>query len=193
MTEWILLLIGIYYGVGRHDFYLTPDQLQNAEKFLFISQPPYAWALGFAKLSIIWMMIRIQRYQSIWPKFLYFTMVWVVLTSVTMNVFQFSLCKPLSAIWDHSVPNPVCLSPQISQTSIYVTAAMTIITDFILSLMPLTFIIHIQRPTREKVALACIMGLGIIASIASIAKTTLVKNYGITGRPLLVLYHRHLC
>lgn len=179
-----MLLVGVHYGVGRHNFYLTPYETEQAEKFLFISQPPYAWALAFAKLSIIWMLIRIQRDHRAWTIFLYIMMVFVTLTSVTMNVFQFSLCKPLSAIWDHSIANPVCLPPAVSQMSIYVTAAMTIVTDFTLSLLPLTFIVHIQRPWREKVALACVMGLGVIASSASIAKTTLVKNYGITGKLL---------
>ena len=189
VTEWILLLIGVRYGVGRHNFYLTPYETEQAEKFLFISQPPYAWALAFAKLSIIWMLIRIQRDHKVWKIFLYFMMAFVTLTSVTMNVFQFSLCKPLAAIWDHSIDNPVCLPPAVGQMSIYVTAAMTILTDFTLSLLPLSFIVHIQRPWREKIALACVMGLGVVASSASIVKTTLVKDYGINGNVLPGPFH----
>ncbi len=102
-----------------------------------------------------------------------------------MNSFQLSLCKPLAAVWDPSIPGAVCLPSDVAQTSIYVTAAMTILTDVILSLIPLTFIVQLQRPLREKIAISFIMGLGLIASCASIYKTTLVKNYGVTGDTLV--------
>ncbi len=161
--------MAVHYGVGRHNFYIPPDDLVPAEKFLFLSQPPYAWALAFAKLSIIWMLIRIQRdHHRFWPVFLYFMMVFVTLVAVTMNAFQLSLCRPLAAIWDHSIPDPVCMPPTTAQISIYVTAAATILTDVILSLMPLTFIVQLQRPLREKVALAVVMGPRVVASAASI-------------------------
>jgi len=185
MVEWVLLLISIGYGVGRHNYYVHPDDLVQAEKFLFLSQPPYAWALAFAKLSIAWMLLRIQRDQKGWPIFLYGMMVFVVLVAVTMNSFQLSIAKPLAAVWDHSIPDATFMDITVAQTSIYVTAAMTILTDVILSLTPIAFIMNIQRPVREKVALAFVMGLGVIASIASIVKTTLVKNYGITGDDLM--------
>ena len=159
--------------------------MENAQKFLFLSQPPYAWALVSAKLSIIWMLIRLRRSHRTWSFFLYFMMAFVLCTCITMNVFQFSLCKPLAALWDHTIANPVCLPPSVAQTSIYVTAAATIVTDFILSSLPIIFIVHIQRPWRERIALIGVMSLGIIASVASIVKTTLVKDYGVTGDDLM--------
>lgn len=174
--------MGIKYGVGRHNYYVPPADLILAEKFLFLSQPPYAWALACAKISIVWMLLRIQRDQRLWPFFLYSLMVVFALIAVTMNAFQFSLCKPLSAVWDpKGSPGAVCMAPNISQTSIYVTAALTIVSDLVLSLMPIAFIVRIQRPLREKIAIGCLMGLGVLASIASITKTTLVKYYGVNG------------
>lgn len=193
MLEWSLLVVGISYGVGRHDYYLTPDQLMLAEKFLFLSQPPYAWSLAFSKMSIAWMLIRIQRDQRSWAIFLYSMMIFSGLIAITMNAFQFSSCKPLSAVWDHATPGAVCMPPSVSHISIYVTAAMTILTDVILSLLPITFIVNIQRPLREKLALSFVMGLGILASSASIVKTTLVKNYGITGKYISFLYELETC
>jgi hypothetical protein len=181
LLEWVLLLIGVGYGVGRHNYYVSPDDTIQAEKFLFISQPPYAWSLACAKISIALMLMRIQRDRKAWVWFLSFMILFSVLIAVTMNTFQFSLCKPLSAIWDHSTPGAKCMDLSIAQVSIYVTAILTIVTDVILSLSPIFFIINIQRPLREKFALGFVMSLGLVASGASIAKTTLVKTYGITG------------
>ncbi len=42
-----------------------------------------------------------------------------------------------------------------------------------------------QRPLREKIALAFVMGLGIFASSASIAKTFMIGSYGKTGDSLM--------
>ena len=183
MVEWILLLISTTYGLGRHNYYVPAADEMQAEKFLFISQPSFPWAMAFTKISIACMLLRIHRSTS-WVTFLYIMIVVQVLWAVTANVFQFSLCKPLAAIWDHSIKNPKCI-PKEGQISIYVTAAITILTDVIFSLLPLTFIVRIHRPLREKIALSCVMCLGLLASTASIIKTTRVKDYGVTGDTLV--------
>lgn len=48
----------------------------------------------------------------------------------------------------------------------------------------MTFILGIFRPLREKVTLTVIMGIGLLASAASIAKTFRAKDYGATGDTL---------
>ncbi|EKG14300.1 hypothetical protein MPH_08480 [Macrophomina phaseolina MS6] len=154
----------------------------QAEKFLFIGQPAFAWALACTKISIVCMLFRIQTGIH-WRRFLSIMIVVQVLTAITTNVFQFSLCKPLPAIWDHTIKNPKCIVAAI-HISIVVTSIVTILTDVILSLLPLTFIMHMQLPPREKIALACLMGLGLVASGASIYKTFLAKDYGVTGDTL---------
>ena len=179
--------VSLHYGLGRHNVYLDEHDMVLAEKYLFVSQPPYAWALVFAKISMSCTLLRILGESLRWRYVLYGIIVTQILIGVTINSFQFSLCKPLSAIWDPVVaaaPGTVCSAPEVAQTSIWVTASITILTDVILSLIPLTFIVRIQRPLRERIAVAVIMGLGIIASISSIYKTTLAKNYGITGDTL---------
>jgi len=42
-----------------------------------------------------------------------------------------------------------------------------------------------KRPRREKIVLACVMGMGVIASAGSVAKTFRVKDYGVTGDTLM--------
>jgi hypothetical protein len=181
LVQWSLLLVGVGHGIGRHNYYVSPDETLQAEKFLFICQPPYAWSLAFAKISIAFMLLRIQRDRRAWVAFLSCMILFSVLIAITMNCFQLSMCKPLSAIWDHSIVDAKCMDPAVAQISIYVTAAMTILTDVILSLAPIAFIVNIQRPLREKLALGFVMSLGVVASAASIAKTKLVGTYGITG------------
>ncbi len=170
------------YGLGRHNYYVSAADLTQAEKFLFIGQPAFAWALACTKISIACMLFPFQT-GICWKSFLYIIIVVQVLTAITNNVFQFGLCKPLSAIWDHTIEDAKCIVAAM-HINIYVTAVITILTDVILSLLPLKFIVRMHLPLREKVALACLMGLGLVASGASIYKTFLAKNYGVTGDTL---------
>ncbi|KAH6880793.1 hypothetical protein B0T10DRAFT_411920, partial [Thelonectria olida] len=181
-----LTCISVSHGLGRHNYYLSPDERVPAEKFLFISQPPFAWALTCAKISIALLLIRIQHSNRLWVFFLYGMVIIQVLIGITINTFQLLLCKPLAAVWDKTIPNYVCI-PGVVQTSIYVTAILTILTDVILSLLPLTFIRHVWRSVWERIAIVFIMGLGLVASCASIYKMTLIYNYHITGDTLFCI------
>ncbi|KAH7115398.1 hypothetical protein B0J13DRAFT_654188, partial [Dactylonectria estremocensis] len=169
-VNWILTCISVSHGLGRHNYYVPPNERVQAEKFLFISQPPFAWALACAKISIALLLVRIQRDNRPWAFFLYGMVITQVLIAITINSFQLSLCKPLAAVWDKAIPSHVCI-PEAVQTSLYFTAALTILTDVILSLLPF--------------AIGFIMGLGLVASCASIYRTTVARNYGATGDTLV--------
>ncbi|KAK3899695.1 hypothetical protein C8A05DRAFT_17904 [Staphylotrichum tortipilum] len=184
-VSFAFMLVSVRFGVGRHNYYLPADEEMLAEKWLFLSQPPFPWSLAFSKVSISWMLMRIQRDRAWWVWTMYFLMFVSVGVAVVSNIFQLSACRPLAAVWDHTIMSAVCNPPGVSQTSIYVTSSLTIVTDFVLSIAPLTFIITMQRPLREKIALAFVMGLGIFASSASIAKTFMIGSYGKTGDSLM--------
>ncbi|KAK4171237.1 hypothetical protein QBC36DRAFT_340353 [Triangularia setosa] len=185
LASYVFLMIAVHYGIGRHNYYVPTDHEVLAEKWLFLSQPVFPWSLAFSKMSIACMLVRIRRDQRVWAWSMYFIMVFVVLIAINTNVFQLSMCRPLWAVWDRSDPNAHCMDPVVAQTSIYVNSALNVVTDFALSLAPITFIIHLQRPLREKIVVACIMGLGIFASSACIAKTFHVQDYGKTGDSLM--------
>ncbi|KAK4660703.1 hypothetical protein QC762_121420 [Podospora pseudocomata] len=185
LASYIFLMIAVHYGIGRHNYYVPTDQEVLAEKWLFLSQPVFPWSLAFSKMSIACMLIRIRRDQRVWAWGMYFIMAFVVLIAINTNAFQLSLCRPLWAVWDHSNSEAQCMDMTVAQTSIYVNSALNVVTDFALSLAPITFIVHLQRPLREKIAVAFMMGLGIFASSACIAKTFHVKDYGKTGDSLM--------
>jgi hypothetical protein len=48
--------------------------------------------------------------------------------------------------------------------------------DFVLAILPITFIRVIKRPLREKVVLAVLMGFGIIAGVAGVIKVSLLHD-----------------
>jgi len=62
--------------------------------------------------------------------------------------------------------------------------AVFIATDILFSLLPITFIRHLRRPLRERVAIALLMALALVASAAGIVKTYLIKDWAHPTDPL---------
>ncbi len=133
-VSYAFMLVAVRYGVGRHNYYVPADEEVLAEKWLFLSQPPFPWSLAFSKVSIAYMLFRIQRDRRWWTWIMFFLMFVAVGVAVVSNIFQLTICKPLAAVWDHSITTAVCSPPKTSQISIYVTSALTIVTDVALSI-----------------------------------------------------------
>jgi hypothetical protein len=57
------------------------------------------------------------------------------------------------------------------------------ISDFLFSIIPITFIVRIQRPLLEKIAIGLIMGLGLLASISGVIKLIHISRWAVTKDP----------
>jgi len=146
---------------------------------LYLGQHASGWAVAFAKLSIALMLFRLRPDSLRWRVFLAGMMFLPIAMAIVTSAVLFSACRPLSAMWD-LVPGAVCLSREAVSRSVLATAVMAIVTDVVLSLLPLTFIVRIQRPVGEKWLLFCLMGLGLVASAASVCKIVFATG-GLTG------------
>lgn len=154
------------------------------KRLLLIYQPFWSWSTGFSKISIACMLLRIKQTPQ-WRIFLYGTIAVQVGASITGTVFQLAQCRPMAALWDPSLlPTAKCISMARSFISVYVIAGVAIATDIIFSLLPITFIRNINRPLREKIVLACLMGLGLFTCAVCIVKTAKVGAWGGRGDTL---------
>jgi len=162
--------------MGRHNFYVPVESQIQGAHLLFASQPIWGWSVAFAKISMACMMLRIIRDKR-WRIFLYVLIAVQVLTAIGLMLILVLQCRPISAIWNPFVPNAKCWSPLPSQIAIYASGGVSIVTDFIFTLLPLTFISKMNLPLRQKIVLGTLMGLGLFAAAAGIVKLTLVNTY----------------
>ncbi|KAH7132734.1 hypothetical protein EDB81DRAFT_659704 [Dactylonectria macrodidyma] len=184
-STWIIMLLSVQSGLGRHNYYLSAEQSREATKLFFIQQPLWNWAMSMAKISIALLLLRIDRDSRPWRIFLYLMIAVLLLISFTITGFQFSVCRPLAAFWDKAITGATCIPNEVLQVSIYVLSSLTIVTDFILAFMPLKFILKlVSLRLREKAVLGVVMALGLVASIASLIKTVQAKSYGVNGDTL---------
>jgi len=86
--------------------------------------------------------------------------------------------RPFSATWDRTILDPQCLPNEAEQISIYVSSAISIVSDVIFATIPLIFIRELKRPLREKLVLAFLMGLGILTAVTAAIKVPSIKDFG---------------
>ena len=175
--QWAFILAAIPHGYGRHDFYVNPEDRKEAGLLLFASQMPWSWGVGLSKISIAFMLLRI-KHTVRWKIFLYTMIIIQIVSAISANIVQFSICRPLSSIWNPFVQRDDCWPRHVAQICIIVNGVVAIVTDIIFTFVPLTFIYRIKRPLREKIVVSFLMALGILASAASVVKLTLAKKYG---------------
>jgi hypothetical protein len=108
------------------------------------------WALAFAKISITLLLLRIQRHYRGWVIFSYCGTVFILVVAIATTAIQLSLCRPISAMWDHTKLEAVCIPIGVVQEAIVATSALTILTDVILSLVPLLFVIRIRDQNVKR-------------------------------------------
>ncbi|KAK3370433.1 hypothetical protein B0H63DRAFT_373813, partial [Podospora didyma] len=177
------LFAAIPHGLGRHMFYVSPADGLLSAKLIFISQFPWGWAVSCAKISIALLLLRFKTTTS-WRVFLYLMIALQVVLALIANIFQLVQCKPISAQWDPMTPGAECWDPRIAQKGVYVQGSLSVLSDVVLSLIPISFLKELQRPLREKLVLGFLMGLGVFTASAVVVKMTVVGNFGNTTDPL---------
>jgi hypothetical protein len=168
--------------MGRHNFYVSPDDQKKAAHLAFAVQPLWGWSVVLAKISMAYMLLRIMRSKS-WHTFLYVIIGIQLATGVGLMTVVLAQCRPMSGAWDPQ-PDSKCWSPVAMQVTLYISGTVSIIADFIFTLMPLTFISKMNLPLRQKIVLGSLMGLGLFATAAGIVKLTLVRTYMYGGDTL---------
>jgi hypothetical protein len=155
-------------GHGRPPFRKVVD-LKHTIKLATLTMPFWAWGIGIVKISISCMLLRFSQ-SKFWRIVLYILValnVVLIIFSGCVVVFQ---CLPYKANWDFTIQNKKCWSVKMTQICLYFASSLHIFTDVATSLIPLTFLRKIRKPTKDKVIIAFLMALGLIASALSLAK-----------------------
>jgi hypothetical protein len=160
ITFYSFILVERHYGLGEHKKYLSDDVIQGQMHFLWLSVPFYNLSLILAKLSVLVLFIRIFRSR----KFLvctYSTMAFLIIAGLWMVFSGFLFCIPVRDFWSvnykthtgHCLPEgPVW----------YANAAMQILTDVVILILPMPLLSKLHLPRRQKVGMMLVFGVGIL-------------------------------
>ena len=180
VTQFAIFIAAVPYGVGRHSFYIDPENAFQARWLLYFSQLSSGWAVALGKISIAVLLLRLKTGRG-WRVFLYAMVAVQLAAAVHANAMQLAACRPISAGWRLETTVEHCWPISVLHATIYAHGSVAACTDLIFAFIPLTFLGSVRRSLRERLVIALLMGLGVFAAAAVVVKLTLVPTYGATG------------
>ncbi|KAK8211222.1 hypothetical protein BKA81DRAFT_432815 [Phyllosticta paracitricarpa] len=186
-----LMITGFYKGgFGRATHELSYHVLQVGIKFLIVSEVAYIATSAFVKLSVAVLQLRIIGTANTTMRRINFlsTAVNVLLSVYTFFILLFH-CNPPRRAWDRDINGGHCLSKDLILTSAHVWSGVSIGLDvyYAVGLIPLIW--GLQIPRAVKFSTTIILGLGIFASVATIARFKYIIGFVGNRDPLAEFGH----
>ncbi|KAK2841616.1 hypothetical protein FQN49_006077, partial [Arthroderma sp. PD_2] len=162
--------IAVEHGYGKHDWHITDEQEKQSLKWILVAQVLYKLVICLAKVSILFLYLRIFYVHQYFRRICICLIVFTVCSGIAFIPPTIWQCSPVSAYWDRSIPHK-CLSSFPNWLSY---AIINITTDVILLILPIQQILRLQLTKRDKIALILVFLLGSFVCITSIYRVTLV-------------------
>ncbi|RYP59402.1 hypothetical protein DL769_008547 [Monosporascus sp. CRB-8-3] len=180
----IVVIYGSYSGIGTRDSGLNRATSIEGYKTLLIWQAFYAGSLALIKSSICISLMRITQ-QKIYLNILRGLIILSAALCAVGLVVIVNQCHPLDRYWDKRVPG-TCWPPISATVLTYAASVSNVITDLTVAAIPFFLLRHVQMRSRLKLYVRLILGLGILAGIASIIRIPFTNAYMKAGD---ILYH----
>jgi hypothetical protein len=152
--------VGIHYGVGKHEWQLSPDDRESAVFWEWNSFCPGNIWNAAGKLAFAFTLLRIVVQKS-HKRFLYVyitLLVIVELIQIFLNYFQ---CTPVKKLWDKTTPGH-CWPPHVQTGYAVFKGVFIVVADAVLSLFPILIIRKLQASRKAKLGMWSLVGLGLL-------------------------------
>ncbi|RDW63428.1 hypothetical protein BP6252_10973 [Coleophoma cylindrospora] len=166
------------FGFGGHQDVISPDDLLTLFKIMFAQGIPFYLCLIALRLSFCSLFLRITSVP--WQRKIIYGV--AIVTTITNVVILFRLnifyCSPISLYWDEYT-NPEegsCISSNTTFILVYLQYSISIIADWVTSLLPLFLLRGSLMDKRVKFMTCGVLGTGILASAAGIASIVLTPE-----------------
>lgn len=145
----------VYLGLGQHIVHV-PTSHAKLGFVLFIVNFLYNTGLTLVKLSVLMFYVRVFRTVRTYRIAFWIVGFILVAWCIALNFVSLLACIPIQKGWDSSVPGR-CVD---RQTAFVGTAIPNILTDFILLILPMPMLWHLQISLRRKISLVGIFTAG---------------------------------
>ncbi|KAK2601355.1 hypothetical protein N8I77_010810 [Diaporthe amygdali] len=182
MVHNAVIIYGTHTGLGSPDSKIpggpTGPIFMEGAKSVFLWQVFFLSGLVFIKVSICLTLLRIAVIK--WHR----TTLWVlivitVVSTIFVDFYILLQCRPIAATWGE-VPG-TCLSSTITVSITFIISAFNLVTDITTALLPFLMLKDVQMTKQQKTAIISILSLGVLASIATIARLPFAEAYFATS------------
>ncbi|KAL8974426.1 MAG: hypothetical protein Q9197_001331 [Variospora fuerteventurae] len=159
----VMINLAVVNGYGRHKLSLEPSELRNALKYFYIAQVVYKIVVGFNKISILMLYLRIFISKPF--RLACYINLGIVAAFTIGSVFATILqCIPIKASWNRDM-EATCTN----SASFWIAfAVINILTDAIILFLPMREVLHLQLGRREKIGLLALFSLGALSVTAPV-------------------------
>ncbi|KAH6648711.1 hypothetical protein BKA67DRAFT_538730 [Truncatella angustata] len=170
-----VIAYGTFTGLGTPDSDIpSPLILMEGYKTVFLWQTFFLSGFVFIKCSICLTLLRIAVIS--WHK----TTLWVLIavtsvSSVFVTFYVLLQCRPIPAAWGEV--EGTCADNTITVAITFIISALNLITDVTTAVLPFLMLRHVQMSRQKKNAVVAILSLGVLASIATIARLPFATAY----------------
>ncbi|KAK0617731.1 hypothetical protein B0T14DRAFT_434044 [Immersiella caudata] len=155
------------FGLGHHSYDLV---ILDTRRFFLILDSRATTTLSAISLTKTAFAVTLLRLTTQKTKaFVWFLIVTLNITMAISAMIPWIQCKPLNARWDVTVKGE-CWPTQVGTRVWIATGAQSSLYDFILAVLPWTFLYSITLKTKEKVGILVAMSMGAIAGAVGIVK-----------------------
>ncbi|KAK1975147.1 hypothetical protein LZ30DRAFT_606285 [Colletotrichum cereale] len=171
----VCVIYGSFTGLGTRDENMNQATSIKGYKSLLIWQALYAGSLCFIKASICITLMRITNQKT----YLYILRGLIGLSCLMSGaglIVIANQCHPLDRYWDKRIPG-TCWPAIIATVLSYAASISNVITDFTVAAIPFFLLRHVQMRSRLKLYIRMILGLGVLAGIASIIRVPFTNAY----------------
>ncbi|KAL6786508.1 GPCR, PTH11-type [Trichoderma sp. SZMC 28012] len=174
LSSAIFAIEACYYGLGSHDSKLNMLLMIRCAEYAMYSNVLYGFSMPFIKASVVFTLNRITTNK--WHRWGLYAMLFVASIMSIIGILATLLyCHPVPAYW-----NPLlgtCGDFMIVVRIGYAWTAVGIVTDWTCAILPYFIVRNLQMSSRQKMIVMLVLGLGALASTATIVRAPYLKYY----------------
>lgn len=167
------ILIGVQYGLGRHNKSLDQEHEIGALKYQALATITYIADMMFIKFSIGFFLLRL-AVQRRYTYTIYGSIFVVGCWSLVLFFWNLFQCHPVAAQWDYTIlqkdTTAFCVDSSAVVNAAYSLSALTVLSDWFYALIPIPMIWSVKMSIQAKATVVIVLGLGVFASIATLIR-----------------------
>jgi len=163
-------------GVGEHHPTWGSAEMRDGIMYFTLWQLFYVSSTVPVKASICISLLRI----TMKPLFRVILLALIVLSCISTLIaciVVWATCRPMAFTWDKTIDGGKCSSLEMTIALSYVVSGVNIVTDWTCAIMPALILWDVQMRRKLKISVCVILGMGAIASTATLVRLKAIPSY----------------
>ncbi|KAH7244931.1 hypothetical protein B0J15DRAFT_402834, partial [Fusarium solani] len=181
----VLSALAVHYSIRSTDAYLNKFEMREflevrGMEYLILYELTYYASSSLTKVAIAVTILHIcveKRYVYI----MYGLMGVMIATNGICLIWLFINCVPFATYWNPKLGH--CKSEDGFMNLSYIGTAVQVASDWTCAITPFFIVYSLQMPKRVKISVIAILGLGVVASVATLMRIVSYKYIDIRVHP----------